>query len=523
MKLILVLCIAALSGTRANLLRPLYPRLDPYVVQPLDYADERPQHHRRTDKSKEFTYEDNSSDFPTYPVGSWMAPTFSKTVQVDRNPMYGDAASWRGVHIAVSKSPAITKQQIARVYSDAFDTIKHISEEDKRNFHKQYEITAQTESEETHLNATELLRSHEYTVEEHVVRTDDGYELTMFRVLPKEKSNVVSKRPIVFLMHGLLGSADDWLLMGPHKSLAYMLSDAGFEVWLGNARGSKYSRKHVSKHPAQDDFWSYSIDEVALHDLPAMIDYVLRTSEHENLYYVGHSQGNTAIFALTAARPEYNDKIVMMHALSPMVYMSRVRSPLLRMLTPNSPFYKQLKDHIGEGEMKFNKELVHTVGGSMCENEIGCKYLCSNPNFIVTGMDPTNMEIDLIPVILGHSQPGVSTRQIQHYAQTAASDEFRKYNHGVDVNKAVYGSEIPPKYNMSNVKVPVVLYYSDEDWLAHPVDVERLRQELPNVKESYRIPEEHFSNMDFQFSTKSSKTVYPKVLESIKNHHEMQY
>ena len=40
-----------------------------------------------------------------------------------------------------------------------------------------------------------------------------------------------------------------WLLLPPDQSLAFLLVDNGFDVWLANTRGSKYSRGHTSLSP----------------------------------------------------------------------------------------------------------------------------------------------------------------------------------------------------------------------------------------------------------------------------------
>lgn len=37
-----------------------------------------------------------------------------------------------------------------------------------------------------------------------------------------------------------------WLLNPPAQSLAFILADNGFEVWLANTRGTKYSLGHTS-------------------------------------------------------------------------------------------------------------------------------------------------------------------------------------------------------------------------------------------------------------------------------------
>ena len=90
-------------------------------------------------------------------------------------------------------------------------------------------------------------------------------------------------RPAVYLVHGVLDSSFTWLHNAADESLAYLLADAGFDVWLGNMRGNSFSREHSTLRPkssARDlrAFWDFSIDEIALYDLPACIYYILQTT-----------------------------------------------------------------------------------------------------------------------------------------------------------------------------------------------------------------------------------------------------
>ncbi|CAH1640477.1 unnamed protein product [Spodoptera littoralis] len=435
----------------------------------------------------------------------------------------GNVIGLNGLKMTVGpKSLVQGVEDIEKIFGDVEKAMKHIQVEDKIKIREVFEIAQQTENEDVVLNATQLAQKYEYTIEEHTVKTDDGYILTVFRIPPKMRTRDVQKRPVVFLMHGVLGSADDWLLMGPGKSLAYLLADAGYDVWLGNARGNKYSRRHVSKHPAMSDFWQFSNDEIALHDLPAMIDLALETAQQEKLYYVGVAQGTTSFFALTATRPEYNNKIIMMYALSPMVYMTNVRSPLLRMMAPTNKFQERLNRQIGNEAFTLNKELIDTVGGVMCEIMIGNEKLCSNVNFIMSGLNVDSMDPRILPVVMGHLPSTTSAKVMKQYGQGVASNEFRRYDYGPYINWQVYGSEEPPKYNIAEVQVPVTLYYSEEDWLANPEDVARLQKELPNVREAVKVPEEHFSHMDFQFSTKAPEMVYQQLIQSMKQQQQQQ-
>ncbi|NP_001119718.1 egg-specific protein precursor [Bombyx mori] len=438
--------------------------------------------------------------------------------EVDIN--HGDSVVWKNIEMASGpNSPVQTEQDIEDIFGDSLKTWDHFTDDAKKNtFHDAISETQRENNEDFHLNATELLKKHQYPVEEHTVATDDGYHLTVLRIPPTHQTRDDKKKPVALLMHGLLGSADDWLLMGPSKSLAYMLSDAGYDVWLGNVRGNKYSRSHVSKHPALNDFWKFSNDEIALHDLPAIIDHVLDISGQERLHYIGHSQGATTFFALMSEQPSYNEKIVSMHALSPIVYMNYVRSPLFRMIAPTSKFYQYIHDQVGHGAFEPGKHLIETFGGAACREKLGCRHVCNNLNYVISGINVYNQDADIVPVVMAHLPAGTSARVMKQYGQNVASHDFRKYNYGAETNMKVYGASEPPSYDLSKVSAPVNLYHSHDAWLAHPKDVEKLQENLPNVKQSFEVPEQqHFTDLDFQFSKKAPDTVYQKLMENMQN------
>ncbi|CAF4503250.1 unnamed protein product, partial [Rotaria magnacalcarata] len=101
------------------------------------------------------------------------------------------------------------------------------------------------------LNITQLIQSKGYPCEEHKVTTSDGYILGIFRI-PHGRNASSLGRPVL-LQHGLLDAAATWVMNLPDQSLAYILVDAGYDVWLGNMRGNYYSRAHVKYNPDHDE------------------------------------------------------------------------------------------------------------------------------------------------------------------------------------------------------------------------------------------------------------------------------
>lgn len=97
-----------------------------------------------------------------------------------------------------------------------------------------------------------------YKFEQHKVTTKDGYILTVFRIPGHDNETPSRTKPPVFFQHGILDSADCWVMNSAQNSPAFIAANAGYDVWLGNSRGNKYSKEHVKYDPFWDTaFWMF--------------------------------------------------------------------------------------------------------------------------------------------------------------------------------------------------------------------------------------------------------------------------
>lgn len=157
-----------------------------------------------------------------------------------------------------------------------------------------------------------------YKLEEYAVFTPEGYILILHRlrynsriVLDKESEIEFGSgyqcrsgglRPPVLLNHGAMMTSEAWLTaptrMIPDEmdgsipsTLPHVLLHAGYDVFITNRRGNKYSCKHTHLSTHDPAFWSFSLDEPACRDLPAVIDFIRELTDFKRISLIGFSQG----------------------------------------------------------------------------------------------------------------------------------------------------------------------------------------------------------------------------------------
>ncbi|KAL4718962.1 hypothetical protein ACJJTC_018949 [Scirpophaga incertulas] len=199
-----------------------------------------------------------------------------------------------------------------------------------------------------------------------------------------------------------------------------------------------------------------------------MIDHVLDETGRITLKYIGHSQGTTSFFVMASDKPDYNSKISLMVALSPVAYMSHVKSPIVRLLAPTNRLLHGIFKLVGVHEFLPDNRLLRALKQLMCGASPTAEILCGNILFLIAGFGYDQMNVTNLPVIYGHIPSGAATKQFIHYAQSFISGEFRHYDYGAEDNLKKYGTDLPPDYKLSNVVAPVSLFYNIHKVPYHP-------------------------------------------------------
>jgi hypothetical protein len=81
----------------------------------------------------------------------------------------------------------------------------------------------------------------------------------VFRV-PGPEGVSPNGRPPDLMQHGILDSANCWVMNYASKAPAFVAANAGYDVWLGNSRGNTYSLANRKYDPNKDEkkFFDFS-------------------------------------------------------------------------------------------------------------------------------------------------------------------------------------------------------------------------------------------------------------------------
>ncbi|KAH9530142.1 hypothetical protein DERF_003970 [Dermatophagoides farinae] len=396
----------------------------------------------------------------------------------------------------------------------------------------------------THLNDTnrnifELIESRGFQYESHFLNTGNGYIIQLVRIInPYSSSDILP--PPVFLQHGFQTNGNQWLInrngyldtngdyyeMDPDNndeliidknestcsSLGFVLANRGYDVWLGNYRGSIYSTNHTTLDIHSAEFWSFSIDNLVDEDLKSTIDYVRNMTNRKSISYVGHSQGAFMMFALLAKHPEYSDYIRPFIALAPVFYMSKMELGLMN-LFPMSLMEKLLRIYPREFPM-FRKLII--LLSNCCEN-ILYNRICFAYLHLLNGYRYEESYKDRVGIYVNNIVTGSSSWNVAHFLQIImANGQPRHFDFFDDqLNGQHYDGRIrAPEYNASNIRSQhIAIVYSPIDKLNAMVDIEKLKSTL-NVKlmDDYMLPE-NVSHIGMIWSKDAGQLINKRIVQ----------
>lgn len=356
----------------------------------------------------------------------------------------------------------------------------------------------------------EICQFFGYEAEEHIVKTSDGYLLGIHRIGGPKGSNwrvnsSEKPRPVVYLHHGLLMNSEIWVAnVDPTKCLPFLLAEMGYDVWLGNNRGNKYSKKHVSHHPSTAAFWNFSMDDFALYDIPDTIEYILYIVNQKNLAYIGFSQGSAQAFATLSINPALNKKVRLFIALAP------------AMAPPG------LRNNIVDSLMRASPSLIYLFFGrkAILKSTAFWQSIMYPPLFVRTidyalsflfNWKGENITYPQKLAAYSHLYSYTSVKSVVHWFQIIRSRRFHMFDDEFEspFSKDRYFYRVA-SFPTQNIITPILLIYGKIDSL---VDIDIMLAELPPGTKHVGI--ENHEHLDMIWGDDVDTLIYPYVFSAL--------
>ncbi|KAG7394253.1 cholesterol esterase [Phytophthora boehmeriae] len=361
------------------------------------------------------------------------------------------------------------------------------------------------------------------------------YRLPKTHAESQTAGDAAANKPAVLLQHGLLDSSYTFVCNFRNQSLAYILADAGYDVWLGNNRGTTWSREHLDYNADEGtEFWDFSWEDMGKYDLPAEIEYVLNTSGRSTLGYVGHSEGNTQAFVGFSLDQELARKVSYFAVFAPAAWTSHMTAKVFRGSVVLQ--LDRLAQALGYVEFSSRSELIQevvfglvcTVAPGFCDAAIAC---IAGPS--------VSTNTSRLAVYISQTPAGTSIKNVAHFAQNIRSDIFASYDYGCDCdrnlsidkcpgskckNKKIYGSFDAPEFPISGMTYPRTgLFRGSADTIATTIDAERLYSVLPWGTIVHDLKVENFSHLDLTWAVDANENLYQDLLAEFEKYKGVGY
>jgi lysosomal acid lipase/cholesteryl ester hydrolase len=287
----------------------------------------------------------------------------------------------------------------------------------------------------------------------------------------------------------------------------------GYDIWIGNIRGNRYSlgHTHLNSDDVKGSYWHFTYDEMAKHDLPAMLNYVKEITKAPKIKFVCHSQGCTILVALGALDPQYVQSIVNTTvAFAPAVYLQHHNS-LAIMLTRWTHF---VNIYLSTGLKIFLSGdvwyiMLKYIGYLFPRMFMAVLYLVVGP------VHKMSMALDRVPVIAAHLPGGTSAYNMVHFIQASQTSVFQMFDFGKEGNLKHYRTEKPPPYKMSNwqnINMKWRIVYGEKDAFIPKPGIMELVKHIDRNGNVEIQGLEDASHFDVFTARYASKLIYPQVI-----------
>lgn len=401
----------------------------------------------------------------------------------------------------------------------------------------------------------QIIRRSGYRYKSYKVLSDDGYETELVRIINPKADRKKLKSPPVMIMHGGIidptayvwasaiqhhpekypRTVEDGPITSSNRSVAFTLSNNGYDVWLVFTRGSdpKHQKKSSTKSveslvtgkfarknntlgeslfsATQVDYWMYSFDHIVTHEVPAQIMKVLKITKQKKVTLFAYSFSTIISLSLFASQPEFCERHIHNHVQMAPILTDRGASHLIRWIYQD--FLVKAPALLGN---RVGTELFIPATRMFLKVLMRFRGLFYGlGKFLVSLFVGTSAKwrTFLEPAVVSHVFIETGYMQIKHYMQQVIAGQLQKFDFGRAGNLAVYKQEEPPVHDLTQIRLKNwMLITASNDNLATPESSEELLSLYP-YEPLRHIYIEGYNHLDLAAAVDNAKLVNMPVLE----------
>jgi len=350
------------------------------------------------------------------------------------------------------------------------------------------------------------IKSFGYQMEEHEVITEDGYILSLWHLVP----NVLEPKKVVYIQHGFTCTSWAFFHLG-NNSLPFLLIEEGYDVWLGNTRGTIFSLGHVSKdsNKKNGDYWDFSMDEMIYYDVPTLIDYVKKFTSVSKVDFIGHSQGTTMFFMLYRHNPSYIESsintFISLGTVPSITYVNFLPIKFIDLAYKAIKMSRPLTKAI-----QFSK-IERFVLSSFCRN---IPSVCQVIFEAFCSPHPTNrVDYSKIYPFLYYYPGGCNTDSLLHWSQMHREKDLVYFNPDYDKTKESKAYDINP---IKKWKIKSLIQRSDADSFSTYEDVTNFYDTVEDKSYLLMLDTPNYGHLDELAADSAYEDVYKPIIEFLK-------
>lgn len=382
--------------------------------------------------------------------------------------------------------------------------------------------------EAVHLDTHRLIERAGFSYENYYALADDGYITQLIRIVNPLADHNYLKRPPIIIQHGQTANSRNFVMQSnkqhhpmpwppnaddkPHKassnrSLAFMLANNGYDVWLSSTRGvdgnnngyiqmapmlainnNRNSNKNMTT--GEDDlllrrtqnrgYWSFTLDDQIAHEMPSQVATVLNVTGAPKVSLFGYSNTALTTFAMLSIRPDIAAHVDSYIASAPVVYYSELDGWFKWFMADFMQLIPASIDaqlFVTDQAANFIRKVLVRTCKNLTIRYTFCKFAL-DLMFGESGQFRTNLELPFF----GHLIRPTSWKCLAQHLQIVRRHKVAKFDYGARKNLRFYGTKEPPEYHLSMVNrdIKVALVSGDKDNWANPATLDEVRRKLPS-------------------------------------------